>query len=214
MVGAAFAAAAPQVPSWQLGYGENGNLGGLLLAIFAPTKGFGNFVLVVLALNTSCAAAPTMYSFGTSFLAITPALARVPRYIFVIISEIILIPLAIIGAKRFYSTIVNVLSVIGYWTTAYGIIILTEHFLFRHASFRSYNTAHWDQSRHLPVGIAAAASFLCAVAFIVLCMEQTWFTGPIAKMGTGDIGVFVAAGAAVVFYVPLRALERKVWPGR
>uniref|UniRef100_A0A8H8CG71 Uncharacterized protein n=1 Tax=Psilocybe cubensis TaxID=181762 RepID=A0A8H8CG71_PSICU len=214
MVGAAFAAAAPGVPSWQLGYDEGRNLGGLLRAVLAPTKGFGNFVLVIIALNTSCAAAPTMYSFGTSFLAITPTLARVPRYIFVIISEIILIPLAIIGAKRFYSTLVDVLSVIGYWSTAFGIIVLAEHFIFRRSSFQCYNIKHWDQGRYLPVGGAAVASFLAAVAFIIAGMEQTWFTGPIAKKGTGDIGVFVAAGAALVFYIPLRALERRVWPGR
>ncbi|KAH9477488.1 Purine-cytosine permease fcyB [Psilocybe cubensis] len=211
MVGAAFAAAAPGVPSWQLGYDEGRNLGGLLRAVLAPTKGFGNFVLVIIALNTSCAAAPTMYSFGTSFLAITPTLARVPRYIFVIISEIILIPLAIIGAKRFYSTLVDVLS---YWSTAFGIIVLAEHFIFRRSSFQCYNIKHWDQGRYLPVGGAAVASFLAAVAFIIAGMEQTWFTGPIAKKGTGDIGVFVAAGAALVFYIPLRALERRVWPGR
>ncbi|PPQ88566.1 hypothetical protein CVT25_009946 [Psilocybe cyanescens] len=214
MVGAAFAAAAPGVPSWQSGYDEGRSLGGLLSAVLSPTGGFGKFLLVLIAFNTSCAAAPTMYSFGTSFLAITPALTRVPRYVFVIVSEIILIPLAIIGAKKFYSTIVNVLSIIGYWATAFGAIVLVEHFIFRRASFQAYDVARWDQGRLLPPGIAAVTAFLGAFGIIIPCMQQTWFTGPIAKAGTGDIGVFVAAAATVILYTPLRAVERRLWPGR
>ncbi len=62
-----------------------------------------------------------------------------------------LIPVAIVGATRFYATLVNVLSmfpqfkwvsvsnpprlypsgVIGYWSTAFAGIVLTEHFIFR-----------------------------------------------------------------------------------
>ena len=106
MIGAAFAAAAPGIPAWAAGFDNGNSAGGLVMAVLAPAGGFGKFMLVLIALSTSGACAPTMYTFGTqtqdivastfliitfvagvSAMAITPFFARVPRYIFVIVSE-------------------------------------------------------------------------------------------------------------------------------
>lgn len=125
MIGAAFAAAAPGVPSWSTGFKDGNDMGGLIAAALAPAGGFGKFLLVLLALSTSSAAAPTLYSFGelklgvsrllspniiilkycfsistffkvvlslkvsflgNCFMAITPFFARVPRYVFTVLS--------------------------------------------------------------------------------------------------------------------------------
>ena len=64
MIGAAFAAAAPGVPSWSTGFQDGNNMGGLIAAALAPAGGFGKFVLVVLAVSTSSSCAPNLYSFG------------------------------------------------------------------------------------------------------------------------------------------------------
>lgn len=64
LVGAAFAAAAPGIPSWDAGFEDGTNVGGLLAAVLSPAGGFGKFLLVLIALSTSCACAPTMYTFG------------------------------------------------------------------------------------------------------------------------------------------------------
>ena len=45
-------------------------------------------------------------------------------------------------------------------------------------------------------------------------MSQVWYTGPIAKAGTGDIGVLTGAIVGTAAYVILRALEKKIFPGR
>jgi len=209
MLGAAFASAAPGIPTWQVGFEDGGNVGGLIGAALAPAGGFGKFLLVLVALSTSCACAPTMYTFGMSFMAVAPFFARVPRYVFVIVSEAILIPLAIIGAKTFYSTLVNILSVIGYWSTAFASLVLTEHFVFRR-SFSSYQTLNWDHPRLLPSGYAAILAFCAAFGVIVPCMQQTWYQGPVAKAGAGDIGVFVGAVVAAGVYAGARWLERSV----
>lgn len=66
MIGATFAAAAPGIPSWSTGFQEGNNMGGLLAAVLAPAGGFGKFLLVLIALSTSAACAPTMYTFGES----------------------------------------------------------------------------------------------------------------------------------------------------
>lgn len=64
MIGAAFAAAAPGVPAWAAGFDNGNNAGGLVMAVLAPAGGFGKFMLVLIALSTTGACAPTMYTFG------------------------------------------------------------------------------------------------------------------------------------------------------
>jgi hypothetical protein len=64
MIGAAFAAAAPGVPSWSAGFQDGKDMGGLIAAVLAPAGGFGKFLLVLIAVSTSSACAPTIYSFG------------------------------------------------------------------------------------------------------------------------------------------------------
>lgn len=68
MMGAAFAAAAPGIPSWNAGYDGGNDLGGLLSAVLSPAGGFSKFLLVLIAFGTSCAAAPTMYTFGKHYI--------------------------------------------------------------------------------------------------------------------------------------------------
>ncbi|KAF4616628.1 hypothetical protein D9613_008793 [Agrocybe pediades] len=131
MLGAALAAAALGIPSWQSGFDGGNNMGGLLDVVLSPAGGSGKSVLVIIALSTSCGYAPTMYTFGASFMSIHPFFARVPRYIFAIISEALLIPLAIVGARTFHNTLVDIISVIGYWFTAFGAIVLVEYLYFR-----------------------------------------------------------------------------------
>lgn len=64
MLGAVFAAAAPGIPSWSTGFQDGNDMGGLIGAVLAPAGGFGKFLLVLIALSTSSACAPTLYSFG------------------------------------------------------------------------------------------------------------------------------------------------------
>ena len=78
----------------------------------------------------------------------------------------------------------------------------------------AYNTAHWDQAKLLPPGIAAILAFLGAFGVIIPSMSQTWYTGPIARAGSGDIGMYAGGVVAVSLYILLRTLERKMWPGR
>ena len=87
MLGAAFAAASVTVPSWRAGLGDGGDVGGLVAAVLAPTGKFGKFLLVLLSLTAPSACAPTMYTFGSSAMTILPWFAKVPRYVFVMISE-------------------------------------------------------------------------------------------------------------------------------
>jgi len=103
-------------------------------------------------------------------------------------------------------------GIIGYWSTAFAAIVLSEHFLFRSNNFASSTVEDWDNPARLPFGIAAILAFLGAFGVIVPSMSQTEYTGLIAKAGTGDIGVLTGFLTATILYGVLRTLERKLFP--
>ena len=228
MLGATFAAAAPFVPEWQEGFDNGNNVGGLVQAVLAPAGGFGKFLTVLIALFIPSACAPTMYTFASSFMTIHAWFARIPRYVYTVISEAMyavllshwaldrrthhaccrLIPVAIVGATHFYTTFVNILNVIGYWSTVFAAIVLVEHFVFRKNDWTRYDLSQWNKPGGLPLGVAAIFAFLCACGLIVPCMSQVWYVGPFANAGSGDIGVIVGFFLAALLYPVYRAIER------
>ncbi|EPQ53521.1 NCS cytosine-purine permease [Gloeophyllum trabeum ATCC 11539] len=208
-LGAAVANVAPLVPSWEAGYAD-GNVGGLLQAMLAPTGGFGKFLTVLLSLSVTANMAMTMYSFCLNVQVFVPFLVALPRYVFSLVATAIIIPLAIVGSHRFYSTLSNFLGIIGYWASAFGAIILLEHFLFRRGSFPAYDLRQWNTPRQLPLGVAALAAGIMSFGLVIPCMNQVWFVGPIAEK-TGDIGFEVAFAVTGLLYIPFRWIELRVW---
>ncbi|KZV82414.1 NCS cytosine-purine permease [Exidia glandulosa HHB12029] len=210
-LGAAFAASLTANPSWALAY-ETTSLSGLLHAILHPAGDkFARFLLVILAFSVSANVSPTLYSFGLSLQVVFPfrATLRIPRYILSAVAVAILIPLAIVAATHFEEALSNFLGLIGYWSAIFGSVVFTEHIVFRRGVFSRYNVGFWDLSHALPPGLAALASCAVGIAFVVLCMEEAWFTGPIAKH-TGDIAFELGFAATALTYIPLRAIERRI----
>ncbi|KAG8216406.1 NCS cytosine-purine permease [Butyriboletus roseoflavus] len=207
-LGAAAVLAAPNVDSWNTGYGVDGNIGGLLEAMLSPVGNFGKFLTVMLSLSVSANIACTLYSMCFNFQVLIPRLAVVPRYVFSVVGTAIALPLSIVGAHKFYATLTDFLSLIGYWASAYGAILLVEHFYFRGGDFSAYHQADWNVAKRLPWGVAAVAAALLSFGLVIPCMNQVWFVGPIG-MKTGDIGFEVAFPLAGLLYLPLRTLERR-----
>ncbi|KIK95841.1 hypothetical protein PAXRUDRAFT_139812 [Paxillus rubicundulus Ve08.2h10] len=207
-LGAAAVLAAPNVPSWNAGYGTAGNVGGLLEAMLSPVGNFGKFLTVMLSLSVTGNIACSLYSICFNFQVLAPGLSKVPRYVFSIVGTVIAMPLSIVGAHRFYATLTNFLSLIGYWASAYGAILLIEHHYFRKGDFNTYEHADWNVPRRLPWGAAALGAAILSFGLIIPCMNQVWFQGPIG-VTTGDIGFEVAFPLAGLLYVPLRKLELK-----
>ncbi|EEB90391.1 hypothetical protein MPER_11410, partial [Moniliophthora perniciosa FA553] len=113
--GAAVAATAPSIPSWA----ESSNTpGGLLLAMLTPAgHGFAKFLTLLLALSVTGNIAVSFYSI-TLNAQLIPKLVVIPRYAFSIAATAIVLPLSIVGAHRFYDTLLNFLSIVGYWASA------------------------------------------------------------------------------------------------
>ena len=138
-----------------------------------------------------------------------------------------LIPVGIIGATRFYTTFVDLLSacythfvviqfdqrpvvgIIGYWCAPYSVITIMDHSFVRRHDWSSYNVDAWNDPKKLPLGFAALLTFAFSAAIVVPCISQVWYVGPIANLGTGDIGLFTGAAMAAIVYVPLRLLEKR-----
>lgn len=99
---------------------------------------------------------------------------------------------------------------IGYWSSAFAAIVLVEHIVFRRNQFSLYSAADWNQPTRLPFGGAGIAALLAAFGLIVLGMAQKWYTGPIARAGTGDIGVALGFFGGGILYAAFRSLERGI----
>ncbi|CAE6472838.1 unnamed protein product [Rhizoctonia solani] len=135
--------------------------------------------------------------------------ARVPRYAFSIAGTGILIPLAIVGSTRFEETLVDFLGLVGYWSATFIAVVAAEHVVFRQRDWTAYDISQWNTAGELPPGMAAIGACVCSFGVIVPCMDQVWFTGPIART-TGDIGFEVGLVLSGLLYIPLRTLEKRV----
>ncbi|KAJ8094729.1 hypothetical protein PM082_010735 [Marasmius tenuissimus] len=152
---AAVAAAAPTIPSWS---SHTETSGDLVLAMLGPVGNFGKFLNVLLALSVSASITVSFYSISLNVQVVIPKLAVVPRYVFSVAATAIVLPLAIAGAHKFYDTLTNLLSPIGYWACTYIAAVVVEHVIFRHRNFSSYDLNAWNISNQLPTGLAALAA--------------------------------------------------------
>ena len=100
-------------------------------------------------------------------------------------------------------------ALIGYWIAPFCAVVFTEHFLFRR-SFSAYDVPNaWDDPHHpnLPRPYPALCALAASIVLIVLCMEQKWWTGPVAKRGTGDLGMLFGFVVSVAVYAGARWVE-------
>jgi purine-cytosine permease-like protein len=151
-----------------------------------------------------------MYSITLNFQLLLPWLFRVPRIIFAVIATVVIIPVAIEAAKKFFINLENFLGVIGYWSAAFIAVVLVEHIVMRKRNWNSYTEDEeaWDDVKQLPPGFAAITAVVLCFGLVIPGMSQIWFTGPIGEK-SGDIGFESAFVLSTLLYLPLRYLERK-----
>lgn len=208
ILGAAIGGAVPQVESWSAGYEESG-VGGVMREMLAPAGGFGKFIMVLLALSVIGNIAISMYSVALNLQMLLPFFAKVPRFVFIVATMAIMIPMAIKAAEEWESSLENFLALIGYWAGCFDAVLIEELLIFRRFDYDSYDHAIWNVGRKLPSGIAALGASLLSFALVVPGMAEVWYTGPIAET-TGDIGFEMAFFITGLFYIPFRWLEIKI----
>ncbi|ERS97726.1 purine-cytosine permease [Sporothrix schenckii 1099-18] len=210
ILGAAIGGAVPNVPSWNAAY-EVSNVGGVIYEMLTPAKGFGKFLVVILALSGVGNIAISSYSVSLNLQMLLPFFARIHRIVFVFITLAIMIPFAIKAAEKWEESLTNFLAIIGYWAGCFAAVLIEELVVFRKMDYSTYDHAIWNVGKKLPTGLAALGASILSFGLVVPGMAEVWYTGPIAEH-TGDIGFEVAFAVTALCYLPLRWLEIR-WRG-
>ncbi|KAL2267664.1 hypothetical protein VTJ83DRAFT_4941 [Remersonia thermophila] len=212
ILGAAIGGAVPNHPAWHAAYQRTG-IGGVLAEMLSPVLGvgFGRFVLVLLALSILGNVTMSMYSIALNLQMLLPQFARVPRAVFILAAMGIMVPIAVLAARRWEESLANFLALIGYWAGCFDAVLIEELVVFRRMDYASFDHRIWNVGRKLPPGLAAVGASLLSMGLVVPGMAAPWYTGPIAKV-TGDIGFEMAFVVTGIMYLPLRWLEIR-WRG-
>jgi len=209
-LGMAFTTGIANVPAWKTGFGSTGDVGGLLSAVVSPLQGFGKFLLVLLALSIIANNIPNDYSLGLSVQVFGKAFQKVKRYVWTLIGAVIYIAIAIIGSANFAATLSSFLLDVAYWLGAYAIILILEHFVFRHGQ---YDVDDWNTPGKLPLGWAAIVALIAGLVGALLGADQLNFQGFITRNINQpygiDIGFELSILFALVVYLILRPIEKR-----
>lgn len=199
-------------PDWKDVY-ENDGLGFLIQTMLYP-RGFAKLILTLLVLSGINVNVISIYSAAISCQQFARPFARVPRFVWVLLCFAAILGLAIGGREQLSVYLQNFLSLLGYWSTQYFIILFSEHVIFRRMSFDNYDLDAWNDPSRLPHGIAAGVAFAIGIVAWIMGMVETWYVGPLGKLigsGGGDIAnelTFVITG---LIYIPARFLEKKMF---
>ncbi|KAK2069641.1 hypothetical protein P8C59_004198 [Phyllachora maydis] len=191
---------------------------GLLVKTMIHPTGLANLLLVILALSGIAMNAVALYSAGLAIQQFARPLGVVPRFVWTCIMFVAIILLALVGRDQLLEFLQNFLSLLGYWTTSFFIILFVEHYLFRGGlhGFQGYDLEAWNTPSRMPVGFAGGLAFAAGITGGVVGMSETWYVGKLAAMigdpaqGGGDIGNELALAFTLVVYIPARWLEYRI----
>ncbi|CAG8974588.1 hypothetical protein HYALB_00004385 [Hymenoscyphus albidus] len=191
-------------------YEEHG-LGGLLLESYHPI-GFSKFCLVLLVFTVIGNNVAVNYSSGLSIQLLGHYFHAIPRFIWSFLNALVIAVLAIAGRESLSLIVSNFVSLLGYWTISFTLVLLIEDQWFRRHI--GYELEIWDLPEKLPWGVAAVFALLVGyLAGGVPGMSQVWYVGPIAaKFGGfgGDVGIYLSGVLTLLVYPPARYLEIQV----
>ena len=209
LLGVGLASGVSTTPAWSDAYDISS--GALLLAGYDGLGGFGRFCGVIVALGVISNNVPGTYAAALGCQVLGRYGKAVPRYLWVCVIVAIYFVCAIAGRDHLFAIFQNFLALMGYWLIIFVSIVFEEHVMFRGRG--GFDWTAWEDQKHLPIGLAALATFLIGWAFAVIGMDQAWFIGPVAKLvgdDTGaDIGIWLASASTLMIFPPLRWLELK-----
>jgi NCS1 nucleoside transporter family len=182
--------------------------GDLLAGVVGPLGGFGTFILVLLALSVIANNIPNDYSLGLSIQVVGKALQHIHRAVWTLIGAVVYVLIALAAASNFNSTLENFLLLVAYWLGPWTIILVLEHFVFRH---QRYNVDDWNTPSKLPIGWAAIVSMVIGLIGVYFGAAQSLFVGPIAYAINPPFGMDIGFELGVIVtgisYFILRRVE-------
>lgn len=195
-------------PDWEAA--NSISAGSLILAGYNGLGGFGKFLGVLVSMGQIANNVAGTYSASLGFQMLGRYPAKLPRWFWTCVGVIIYLVCAVAGRDYLYDIFENWLALMGYWVCIYLVIALEEHLIFRRS--RGFDWEAWADRSKLPLGLAALTTFLIGWVGAIVCMNQIYFAGPIAKMvgdSGSDLGIWVGSSWAMLVYPGLRWLELK-----
>ena len=185
-------------PPYAEAYEDHG-LGGLLYVAWRP-EGWSKFALVVSVFTVCGSNIAINYSCGLSIPLLGNHYHAVPRFVWSLLVAVVIAVLAVAGREHLSAVISNFVSLLGYWTVSFTLILLIEDYFFRHKE--DYDLTTWDKPEKLPWGVAAVFSLIAAYCSGgIPGMAQVWYVGPIAKMFgpyEGDVGIYMSFAITIL----------------
>jgi NCS1 nucleoside transporter family len=199
-------------PDWKDVYEDPDKGLGFLIQTMLHPHGFAKLILTLLVLSGINVNVISIYSAAISCQQFARPFARVPRFIWVLLCFAAILGLAVGGRQQLNTYLQNFLSLLGYWSTQYFVILFSEHVIFRRMNFDNYDLEAWNDPSRLPHGIAAAVAFSIGIVAWVMGMVETWYVGPLGKLiGAfgGDIANELTFAVTALVFIPARFLELK-----
>jgi purine-cytosine permease-like protein len=161
IAGCVVASALNNQTEWNTEYDKS--VGFLIQTIIYPS-GFAKFILVLLVLSGIGMNCIAMYSAGLSIQQFARPLAVIPRFIWTFICFVAIILLGVAGRDHLLTYLENFLSLLGYFTTSFFVIIFIEHYMFRKGDFANYQLESWNDPSNMPIGWAGGLAFGLGIA--------------------------------------------------
>ena len=120
----------------------------------------------------------------------------------------IYVAIALPASSNFGQTLESFLLIIAYWLGPWAIVLILEHFVFRHGR---YSVDDWNTPSRLPVGWAAIVALIFGLVGVYLGAVQGHFVGTVARLVNPPLGMDVGFELGIVFagiaYLILRRVE-------
>jgi purine-cytosine permease-like protein len=136
---------------------------GFLIQTMIHPYGFAKFILFILVLSGIGMNAVSIYSAGLSIQQFARPLSVVPRFMWTLVCFVIILLLGLAGRDQLLSYLQNFLSLLGYVTTSFFVVIFVEHYLYRKANYDNYDLEGWNDPKRMPVGFAGGFAFCCGI---------------------------------------------------
>lgn len=199
-------------PAWS--EAKERGLGFLVQEMLHP-YGLAKTLLVILAFACIGMVSISFCCSGLAVQQMARPLAHMPRFVWVFCMYVAVTLLGIVGRDKLVEFLQNFLALLGYWVTAYFVIIFTEHYVFRRG-INGYDFENWNTPDRLPRGWAAAIALLFGIFGALLGMGQKWYVSIFAAKingggsSLGDVGNLMAFLFTLVVCIPFRWLEYDV----
>lgn len=180
----------------------------LLRVVANPLGAAGTLLLLVLAFGTIANNLANDYSLALSIQVLGKVFQRLNREVWTLIGAVVYVLIAVAASSDFNETLTDYLLLIAYWLGPWSIILLIEHFIFRHGY---YNVDDWNTPEKLPIGWAAVASLIIGLGGVLLGAAQVYYVGPIALLLSRPFGMDIGFELGLIFagiaYYFLRRIE-------